>query len=123
LTPKHIDQEELMQVLRFEPCHPEVRTAQSISPSESCFPTPADEFCLSKLTLDPERSYAAPRDRNVEILLLIEGRAMLQTSSREDRLALNRGDSVLIPAAAGSYQLSGRAAIFKATVPEHRPTR
>ncbi len=118
LTPKHIDQAELMRVLLFEPRDPGVMTAQAVSPTEARYITPAKEFCLSKVTVAAGKSHASPEQRNVEILLLMKGRATLKTGNEADTLMLQKGDSVLVPAAAGGYRLTGEAVIYKATVPE-----
>ena len=118
LTPKHVDQDELMSVLQFESRDPGVMTAQTISPTESRFMTSADEFCLTKLTVAPGVNHEASADHNVEILLLISGQAAFETISTGEQLHVSRGESVLIPAAAGSYRISGQAEIYKATVPE-----
>lgn len=116
LTPKHIDREELMRVLRFEPGAPDIVAARSLSAIETHYPTPADEFTLSRLTLTPEVTYTAAAARNVEILLVINGEVTLD-GTRQAPLHLKRGDSVLIPAAAGSYGLAGRAVCYRAGVP------
>ena len=118
LTPKHIDREELMRVLQFESHDPGVMTAQLISPSESRFLTLADEFTLSHLIVAPGGNHESSTDHNVEILLLISGQATLETITTGDQLHLTCGNSVLIPAVAGSYRISGQAEIYKATVPE-----
>jgi mannose-6-phosphate isomerase len=118
LTSKHIDQDELMGALRFESRDPGVMTAQSISQTEARFSTTADEFILAKLTVAPGANHEAPHHRNVEILLLTSGQATLETITTGEQLHVKRGDSILIPAAAGSYRISGQAEIYKATVPE-----
>jgi len=118
LTPKHVDRDELMAVLQFESCDPGMMTAQSISPTESRFLTSADEFALTKLTVASGDIHQTSDHRNVEILLLISGQAILETISTGEQLRVRRGESVLIPAAAGAYCVSGQAEIYKATVPE-----
>lgn len=118
LTSKHIDQDELMGALRFESRDPGVMTAQSISRTEARFSTTADEFILAKLTVALDANHEASHHRNVEILLLTSGQATLETITTGEQLHVKRGDSILIPAAAGSYRISGQAEIYKATVPE-----
>jgi mannose-6-phosphate isomerase len=118
LTPKHVDRDELMGVLQFEACDPGVMTAQSISRTEARFLTPADEFALAKLTVAPGANHEASHNHNVEILLLTSGQATLETITTGEQLHVSRGESVLIPAAVGSYRISGQAEIFRATVPE-----
>ena len=117
LTPKHVDREELMHVLRFEPCKPDIKRAQSISITEARFLTPASEFSLTKISVSPKAKHTSPFNRNVEVLLVTEGEALLTVGPNEEGLQLARGESVLIPAAAGAYHLSGQADIYRATVP------
>lgn len=118
LTPKHVDRDELMHVLQFESSDPGVMNAQYMSPTESGFMTAADEFILTHLTVSPGVHHDSPAERNVEILLLISGNAIIETMPGGDKLRLNRGNSVLIPAAAAPYRISGQAEIYKATVPQ-----
>ena len=117
LTPKHIDVDELMQILIFEPSASGIMSANMISETEHRYTTPAEEFLLVKLVLSPPEIHTAPNDRNVEILLITEGQAELKVDATKEQMYLNGGDSILIPAAAGSYQLIGRAEVFMATVP------
>lgn len=117
LTPKHVDRKELLRVLRFAPCDPGVMQAEPLLPTEARFPTPAPEFSLAVITVSPAAVHVSARQRNVEILLVTSGTATLAAAGADD-LRLNRGQSVLVPAAAGPYQLRGQAQIFKASVPE-----
>ena len=116
LTPKHIDREELMRVLRFAPAAPEILAERPVAATETLFPTPAGEFLLARIDLTPAETYQAPPERNVEILLVTGGEATLE-GPRQMPMQLVGGESVLIPAAAGAYRLSGRAVCFKAGVP------
>ena len=116
LTPKHIDRAELMQVLQFAPAAPGIVAAKPRSATETLFPTPADEFVLARIDLTPGETHEAHQDRTVEILLVTEGEATLG-GPRQRPLQVKRGESVLIPAAAGAYRLAGRAVCYKAGVP------
>jgi mannose-6-phosphate isomerase len=117
LTPKHIDREELMHVLHFAPAPPEMVVAQPVSATETTFPTPAEEFALAQIHVTHDAPHASPRQRNVEILFVAEGDVLVASDNGEPPLPLTRGDSVLIPAAAGAYRLAGKAEIYRATVP------
>jgi len=117
LTPKHIDRDELMGVLCFQSSDPGVMTAQPISETEACFSTSAAEFSLAKLTINAGCRHEATPDRNIEILIVLDGRATLEVVDSDEKLPLRRGDSLLIPAAAAAYRISGQAEIYKATVP------
>jgi mannose-6-phosphate isomerase len=117
LTPKHIDREELMGVLHFEASDPGIMTAQSISSTEACFLTSAEEFSLVKLAINAGCRHEALPNRNIEILIVLNGQATLEVVETGEAFPLRRGDSLLIPAAAAAYRISGRVEIYKATVP------
>jgi mannose-6-phosphate isomerase len=117
LTPKHIDQDELMAVLCFQSSDPGVMRAQPISPTEACFLTSAAEFSLVKLSITTGCRHEASPDRNIEILIVLAGEATLAVVDSGEEILLRRGDSLLIPAAAAAYRISGQAEIYKATVP------
>jgi mannose-6-phosphate isomerase len=117
LTPKHIDREELMRVLRFEPTPPGIVNAESVSTTETTFQTPVEEFTLSRSHISNDAPHDRLVQRNVEILFVTRGQLMLGMNTRNQHLQLTRGDSVLLPAAAGAYRLSGEAEIYRATVP------
>jgi mannose-6-phosphate isomerase len=117
LTPKHIDREELLRVLDFAPTETCIMSARAVSRSEVFYPTPAEEFSLSTINVTPGTAHEAPAEHGVEILLVTGGATTLE-SARTGNLPLSRGESVLVPAAAGAYRLVGRAEVFKATVPD-----
>ncbi|HSM75294.1 MAG TPA: hypothetical protein VK852_11675, partial [Desulfobacterales bacterium] len=70
---------------------------------------------------DGRRTYSGPARRRVEILLCVEGEGRLGDSAGAGELALSRGQSALIPAAAGAYRLSGAGRFYKAGLPECTP--
>lgn len=118
LTSKHIDIPELFRVVRFD--GPEVRLvrAETRTPNETTYITPAAEFALSLIHLSDRDSYGSRADRNVEILLCIDGKAdLVETFPGGKRLEITRGASVLVPAAAPGYRIAGPARLYKATVP------
>ena len=117
LTPKHIDQKELMRVLRFEPTFPGMAEMHPVSATETRFQSPAEEFTLARIHLSQDVPHASPVQRNVEILFVTRGQLILVLDNGDQQLQLARGDSVLVPAAAGAYRLSGEAEIYRATVP------
>ncbi|WP_434390653.1 mannose-6-phosphate isomerase, class I [Melittangium boletus] len=111
-TPKHVDVPELLRVLDFQ-CGP-VRTlvAEPGADAESVYPTPAEEFRLSRFELRPGLD-ARPVRRGPEILLCAAGAARLTLA--DQTLALPRGASVFVSAADGAYTLQGEGLVFRAT--------
>jgi len=85
---------------------------------ETVYLTPAAEFALSAIDFKGGDHFESRSERNVEILLCIDGKADLQELAPGGRrLTIDRGASVLIPAAAPAYRLTGSATIYRATVP------
>ncbi len=117
LTHKHVDADELMRIVTFDPSEPHVLTPQPSSPGEEVFPLKVKEFSLSRITLCPGGRYASCRQRSAEILLCIQGAAAIHVNGGNSRYLLEKGASVLIPAAMAPYEISGHAMIYKASTP------
>jgi mannose-6-phosphate isomerase len=111
-TPKHVDVPELLRVLDFR-CGPiGVVHPTSTDGVELVYPTPTEEFRLSRLQLRPGVS-SRPERRGPEILLCTEGSARLSVGG--ETLALPRGASVFVRAADGAYTLEGEGSVYRAT--------
>jgi len=118
LTAKHIDILELFNVVRFDAQEIQLVRTETRTPAETTYITPAAEFALSVIRLNDTESYCSRADRNVEILLCIDGKANLgETRPGGKTLEITRGASVLVPAAAPAYRITGPAELYKATVP------
>lgn len=120
LTPKHIDLQELMTVLNFSEQPLNVLRPIYERPAEKIYSSTAEEFVLSVVTPQSETVYYSAENRSVEILLCIQGDAVI-TSEAGDRIPLHKGQSVLVTATAGAYEIRGEAIFYKASVPmQHR---
>ncbi len=118
LTSKHIDIAELFKVVRFDGAGVRLVRTETRVPAETTYITPAAEFALSVIDLAGSDSYCSPAERNVEILLCVDGAASLvEMLPGGKTLEIAKGASVLVPAAAPSYSITGPARIYKATVP------
>jgi mannose-6-phosphate isomerase len=115
LTPKYVDADELTAVLSFEERGIEILFPIKLRPTEFQYETPAVEFALSKIMVEEGRVHAAVKERSVEILLCVDGDAVI--SNRDDFIRTVRGTSVIVPAAASAYDIKGTATFFKASVP------
>ncbi len=114
LTSKHADVQELLRILRFEPETP--RLLSSITDrGVRRYQTVAGEFDLSVLEVEPEAPCQAPGG-GACILLCTRGRGTIR-STGDAPLAFDRGDCLLVPAAAGSYLIAGSASLYRASVP------
>lgn len=115
LTPKHVDVQELLATLVFDAHAPELLHAQESGPGEASFRSPAREFELGFVEVAPARPYAATGGRGIEILLGLEGEALLRTNGFET--PLGRGRSLLVPASLASYTIEGEGKLARARVP------
>lgn len=117
LTPKHIDLSELLKIVNFK-----TTNVQKIEPvkqgvSERVYPTPAEEFLLSVISVNRGVSFTSTRDRSVEILICTEGEADIRDLGTGKLLPLTRGKSIVVPAAVVQYRIEGGATFHKASVP------
>jgi len=117
LTPKHIDVPELMNILDFRESTLSILRPEPVSRMEAAYPTSAEEFSLSVIMVTPEALYDSPACRGPEILLCMEGEALLSTAGLPAPMVINKGESAFVPAGAHEYKIAGDARIFKAGVP------
>jgi mannose-6-phosphate isomerase len=117
LTPKHVDLAELMQVLNFTEREIEIVCPEIRSGGEARYPTPAEEFVLSAITVASGAAYHSSGEHSIEILLCVQGRAVIATPHGGEKIDIAQGTSVVIPAAVRSYVIEGSASFYKAGVP------
>jgi len=117
LTPKHVDIPELLKVLNFEEREINVLSPRKISDYESLYDTPAEEFALSVISVGKGQGNAVFLNKSVEILLCTRGAATFMEPDSGHILDVNKGISVIVPAAVGKYRIEGDASFYKASVP------
>ena len=115
LTHKHVDVPELIRVLDFEPHTPEILMATERDSIENAYPSSAEEFVLSVLQISSDRDYAF-NSESICILFCTRGSAVLSCRKDESIIPIQRGESVLIPAALSGWSISGRATLYMASV-------
>ena len=76
LTPKHIDIEELLQHIYFEPTYPCILTGDSINANELQFSCPVPDFGLTKMQLTMGETYTNETD-SFEMFLVMQGTVKL----------------------------------------------
>jgi mannose-6-phosphate isomerase len=115
LTPKHVDVPELLATLVFEPRAPEIQKGLEVAPGERVYRTPAREFELSLVDVAEGRTFQPTTGCGVEILLGLEG--SLRLAAEASSVVVERGRSVLVPAATTTYALDGEGRVARARVP------
>jgi len=117
LTSKHVDVAELIRILSFKEKDVDILLPEHREPHTGVYRTPAREFELSVINLDKGDAHEGQIDRSVEILLCTSGKHRLSETGNTDSLTLDKGASVLIPAAVPGYTIQGKGVIYKAAVP------
>lgn len=114
LTDKHVDVDELLAVLRFEPHVPEVIAPETADGRLFIYPTPAGEFRLAFVDL-AAGAYrrAAP---GPAIALCLGRRCRISVDSTVG-LELARGQAAFIPASLEAIRLEGQGRVYLAGVP------
>jgi mannose-6-phosphate isomerase len=113
LTPKHIDIEELLEHIKFEPTYPSILKGDFNHSKEVQFPCPVPDFGLTKITLSPGETYTN-QTNSFEIFLLMQGNVQL------DGIDLKPGELAAVKAGSAYHiQSTGSetAVIFKSFVP------
>ena len=121
LTAKHVDVEELMRVLNFEPHGLEILTPQDRLACEKIYPTSAEEFSLGIIQVDSHCTYATDQIIGPEILLCVRGEGEIRWDDAAASMRISQGDTFLIPAAVSRYSISGAAEIYRAAVGDLLP--
>jgi mannose-6-phosphate isomerase class I len=88
-----------------------------LNDGEFGYACPAAEFRLSVIRPTPENAYVAPPARSVEILLCTSGQGWIDVEGKKMALAVQKGDSFLVPANLGGYAIQGDLVVYKAAVP------
>jgi mannose-6-phosphate isomerase len=118
LTQKYIDRTELNNILTFAPEKPQVITGYNAGGFETFFNTQPEEFILSLINLpENDSTYKKEGEKGIEIILCTEGRARITDICQGSSLEIEKGVSLLIPAAVRGYTLEGKAKMYKASVP------
>jgi mannose-6-phosphate isomerase len=114
LTPKHVDVDELLSILRFEGRAVRLAESSETVPGQRVFHTPAEEFRLAEIQVYPNQPYRSPGSGTIELMIIVEGEGRIETTAS---LALGKGDSLLVPASTGPYAMHGSLHLYKACVP------
>ncbi len=118
LTTKHVDVDELVHVLTFSDGVPAVTRGEPLNRFERVYTAPVREFRLSTISLGEGEEWMASTRSGVEILLCTRGHFSAELSGDGASRIVGKGQSVLVPAASGSYRVSGSGTLFRATVPD-----
>lgn len=114
LTPKHVDVEELLRILRFDAEPPQPTEPTPLDAQRSVYHTPFSQFVLERHVVRGEGA-PYPLD-SAAIVLVIEG-ALNLSSAGTAACALARGESAFVRADEQWLRLAGEGIAFVASVP------
>ncbi|MFI7425534.1 mannose-6-phosphate isomerase, class I [Micromonospora sp. NPDC049836] len=113
LTPKRVDVDELLRVLRFEVLGEPVVRAVPVAPGVVTWPVPVDDFALHRVALsagDPEVRLALPGPR-----VVLCGAGTLTVDDGVGRVSLGPGQAAVGTAAGGPLLVGGAGEAYVAT--------
>ena len=117
LTPKHVDVPELLKIVDFRPASVSKILAQHRSqPAERTYKPRQRNFNYSVISVRRDVPFLNEAARSVDILLCMEGNARITELKGGEHENMEKGVSVIVPAAAGRYQIAGEATLYRATV-------
>jgi mannose-6-phosphate isomerase len=112
LTPKHIDTDELLRVVDFQPIVIKPVIPKAVSDTENSYQTPALEFALSILRHESEKQTVLPFAGSPEVLFCYEGGFVIENCSQ--LLSLEKGQSLFVPYEVEGYIVQGKGVLFRA---------
>ncbi len=116
LTQKHIDIKELSKIASFEPSPARILQPSATPQStERAFETPVDEFKLSIIEVKANEEFLQYDVEEVEMLLAVEGEAIIHPKHGGSFLRLPQGEAAFVPACVEGYRITGDAKLFRAT--------
>jgi mannose-6-phosphate isomerase len=126
LTPKHVDVDELLRVVRFEQTPPPKVQAESPADGVQLFRATADDFVLERITVGEAgavHGYRLTGPEQVELPLAGPAIALCLTggltiAGAKGSFSLARGDAVLISPDEQRLTFSGSADVVLATTPQ-----
>lgn len=113
LTPKRVDVDELLRVLRFEVLHDPVVRAVPVAPGVVCWPVPVDDFALHQVRVGSDRAEVALPLVGPRVVLC--GAGALTVDDGAGAVTLGPGQAAVSPAAAGALRIAGTGDAYVAS--------
>ncbi|WP_019870939.1 mannose-6-phosphate isomerase, class I [Salinispora oceanensis] len=113
LTPKRIDVDELLRVLRFEVLDDPVVRAVPVAPGVVCWPVPVDDFALYQVQVGSDRPEVTVPLVGPRVVLC--GAGALTVDDGAGSVELGPGQAAVSPAAAGELRIAGTGEAYVAS--------
>ncbi|GAA3347764.1 mannose-6-phosphate isomerase, class I [Amorphoplanes nipponensis] len=116
LTPKRVDVEELLRVLRFEVLDDPILRATPVAPGVQTWPVPVREFALYRVELTPAAPPLRLPGEGPRIVLGIRGDVFVAEAVDGTPVEVTPGTAAYVPAETGPATLAGVGEVFVAAV-------
>jgi mannose-6-phosphate isomerase len=116
LTPKRVDVDELLNVLRFEVLDDPILPATELAPGVLTWPVPVREFALYRIEMDGTRPPTPVPAQGPRIVLAVEGDVFV-AEGHGTPIEVTPGGAAFAPDDAGPITLAGTGTAFVAAVP------
>jgi mannose-6-phosphate isomerase len=113
LTPKFVDIDELLKILKFEVSNLQILKPQGFL-EEKYFQDFVEEFSLSVIESPGDRTYEIEQNKKPSILICISGSGRF--FDEENDIHFEKGQSFFIPASQATFKISGSGFFYRATV-------
>jgi len=120
LSTRHVDIPEFIRILRYNENPVETLDPREVTKGTEVYQTPVPDFRLYRIRLSGGLRHVSSGNRGVELMICVDGRAVIRYSSEDDHIRVNKGDSFLIPAEVPGYVLEGEGMFFIAGVQGQR---
>jgi mannose-6-phosphate isomerase len=111
LTPKHIDVEELTNVLVFESVEPQLVKTKTLAVGFEKFDIPTQEFDFYRASVGSNNLLADINLPGDAVVLCTEG-SVAVSNSQGEREVLNNGEAAFMSGDARSFSLAGNGVVF-----------
>jgi mannose-6-phosphate isomerase len=117
LTPKRVDVDELLKVLRFEVLDDPILPSTEVAPGIQTWSVPVPDFVLYRLTLDGTHAPTEVPATGPRVVLAVAGDLFVGKAVDGTPVELSAGTAAYAPASAGRIKLAGDGTAFVAAVP------
>lgn len=117
LTPKHIDIPELLKTVRFQTGAPDILHGKEIGANQLYYPTPAPDFELSVIQLQPGEKAAHRTEEGMAIYLVLSGQ--ISAKQTRDEIHFAAGQAFLCRANSSLYlNAEQNSTVYRAALPQ-----
>jgi mannose-6-phosphate isomerase len=118
LTPKRVDVDELLRVLRFEVLDDPILRSAQVAPGVHTWQVPVPDFVLYRIALDGTRPPTEVPVTGPRVIVVVSGDVFVGEAVDGTPLELTPGTAAYASASAGRIKLAGDGVAFVAAVPQ-----